>query len=80
MATHAVYLHVFDWPKDGKLTVPGLASEVESARLLDGGAKLETTSSGNAVTVSLPAAAPDPLSSTVVLRVAGKPSVTTKPE
>ena len=30
----ALYLHVFDWPKDGKLTVPGLTNEVIEARAL----------------------------------------------
>ena len=29
-----LYLHVFDWPKDGKLAVPGLRNEVRSALLL----------------------------------------------
>ena len=70
-----LYLHVFDWPKDGRLVVPGLVSKVESARLLDGGKELETQVSGNSVTVLLPEAAPDPISSTVVLRVAGEPKV-----
>ena len=74
-----LYLHVFDWPKDGKLIVPGLAGKIESARLLDGGAKLEIASNADSVTVSLPASAPDPISSTVVLRVAGKPNVVSKP-
>src|SRR5262249_15789104 len=33
-----LYLHVFDWPADGRLTVPGLRGTVASARLLDGAA------------------------------------------
>lgn len=28
----AIYLHVFDWPQDGRLLVPGLVSEVVSVR------------------------------------------------
>jgi alpha-L-fucosidase len=31
---NTLYLHVFDWPKDGKLVVGGLKSDVKSARLL----------------------------------------------
>ncbi len=74
-AATTLYLHVFDWPRDGKLVVPGLASDVTSARLLDGGQALQTARDGESVVVSLPAAAPDPVSSTVVLQVNGKPEV-----
>ena len=30
-----LYLHVFDWPADGKLVVPGLKNQVETAYLLE---------------------------------------------
>jgi alpha-L-fucosidase len=33
---NTLYLHVFEWPKDGKLVVGGLKSNVKSARLLAG--------------------------------------------
>ncbi|KQC29576.1 alpha-L-fucosidase [Flagellimonas eckloniae] len=33
---NSLFLSVFDWPKDGKLYLPGLESEIESARILDG--------------------------------------------
>ena len=68
-----LYLHVFDWPADGKLTVPGLANEIVSARLLDGGKALDADSNGEAVVIKLPAASPDPISSTVVLEIKGAP-------
>jgi alpha-L-fucosidase len=71
-----LYLHVFEWPADGKLTVPGLANEVISARLLDGGKSLEASTDGKAVIVKLPAATPDPISSTVVLEIKGRPEAT----
>ena len=29
-----LYLHVFDWPKDGELLVPGLKNEIRQAYLL----------------------------------------------
>jgi len=64
-----LYLHVFDWPQDGKLLVPGLRNNVESATLLANGRKLAATGSPEGVVVWLPAAAPDPISSTVVLRI-----------
>jgi alpha-L-fucosidase len=31
-----LYLHVFDWPEDGKLFVPGLENKVEQAYMMDG--------------------------------------------
>jgi alpha-L-fucosidase len=70
-----LYLHVYDWPKDGKLVVPGLKNRIDSATLLAGGAKLEATAGEAGVVVSLPAVAPDRISSTVVLKFKGAPEV-----
>jgi alpha-L-fucosidase len=36
-----LYLHVFEWPAEGKLLLPGLESQVKSAQMLVGGAKLK---------------------------------------
>jgi alpha-L-fucosidase len=67
-----LYLHVFDWPADGKLLVPALENKVVSAYLLaDPKRALPTESSMAGVTISVPAKAPDAISSTVVLKVAG---------
>ncbi|HTQ29816.1 MAG TPA: alpha-L-fucosidase [Opitutaceae bacterium] len=66
-----LYLHVFDWPSDGRLVVPGLKNPVESATLLADGKTLQTSSSDQGVVLSLPAAAPDKISSTIVLKVKG---------
>ena len=70
-----LYLHVFDWPADGKLVVPGLQNEVKSARLLASGAKLVTQKAGTDIVVTVPAAAPDAISSTVILELSGAPNV-----
>jgi alpha-L-fucosidase len=67
-----LYLHVFDWPADGKLLVPGLKNDVKSAMLLAGETKLATTKSPEGIVVAVPKDAPDKISSTVVLRVSGK--------
>ena len=66
-----LYLHVFEWPSDGKLVVAGLKSAVASAKLLADGHKLATTASPDGLIITLPAAAPDMISSTVVLKVKG---------
>lgn len=66
-----LYLHVFDWPADGKLVVPGLKNKVESAVLLANGSRLKAAATDGNVVVTVPATAPDPISSTVVLKVRG---------
>jgi alpha-L-fucosidase len=66
-----LYLHVFNWPKDGRLLVPGLKNAVESALVLASGAKLEAKAAGNGVALTVPDAAPDAISSTIVLKVKG---------
>jgi alpha-L-fucosidase len=66
-----LYLHVFDWPADGKLLVSGLRNEVKSAALLAGGTKLTTEKTADGVLISLPPNAPDMISSTIVVKLNG---------
>ena len=64
-----LYLHVFDWPSDGKLAVPGVPNEPTRAYLLSdsGKAALQVTNKENVVVISVPSAAPDPIDTIVVL-------------
>ena len=66
-----LYLHVFDWPEDGKLLVPGLKNRVAQAYLLAGETALESRRQDEGVFVSVPAQAPDAINSVVVLKVMG---------
>ena len=66
-----LYLHVFDWPQDGRLVVPGLKSSVRSARLLAGGEPLRVESKGNDKLIHLPASAPDPVASVIRVELDG---------
>ncbi len=66
-----LYLHVFDWPKDGRLIVPGLKNSIATATLLADGSALPTTSIGGDVVITVPPTAPDQISSTIVLVVKG---------
>jgi alpha-L-fucosidase len=67
-----LYLHVFDWPSDGKLIVPALAGKVQSAKLLATGEKLAVNTNPNGeLVVSLPATAPDKISSTIKVEIKG---------
>ena len=63
------YFHVFDWPKEGRLTIPELASLPKRARLLDGGKKLDVIegSGGDANQIEVPADAPDANDSVIVV-------------
>jgi alpha-L-fucosidase len=74
-ANTTLYLHVFDWPADGKLRVPGLRNAVRSAYLLDGRRSVPAALDADGVTVTVPTTAPDPISATVVLKIVGKPDV-----
>ena len=74
-----LYLHVFDWPADGKLTVPGLANPIKSASLLATGAAVTAEPSPGGPVLTVPAAAPDAISSTIKLVIAGKPEVAELP-
>ncbi|MCB8932367.1 MAG: alpha-L-fucosidase [Chthonomonadaceae bacterium] len=67
----ALYLHVFDWPTNGKLLVPGLRSPVGGASLLVGGTKLACRNTAEGVEVDVPAQAPDKVSTTIQLMVKG---------
>ncbi len=66
-----LYLHVFQWPKDGKLVVPDLANKPLAALLLDGGKKLEFSAADNGVAIQLPAEMPDKIATVVALDIEG---------
>ena len=64
-----LYLHVFDWPGDGVLRIPGLRQPIQRAYLLADPAQadLTITPAGDGVQIAGPAAPPDPLDTVVVL-------------
>jgi alpha-L-fucosidase len=68
-----LYLHVFDWPADGKLTVSGLHTKVRRAALLAGTRqKLTVEQPGaNEIQIAVPTTAPDTLDSVIVLNCSG---------
>jgi alpha-L-fucosidase len=77
-----LYLHVFDWPVDGKLVVPGIYNKVEVGYLLADASKkpLVVKRQEDALVVDVPAKAPTPYNSVVVLDLVGKPDVNDPPE
>jgi alpha-L-fucosidase len=67
----SLYFSVFKWPADGKLTVPGFKNKVVSAKLIATGAAVKTSLTGDILTLTLPATAPDPIASVVKVDVKG---------
>jgi alpha-L-fucosidase len=70
-----LYFSVFDWPKDGKLVIPGLKNGVSNATVLATGARISTSGASNGLTIMLPAKAPDPIASVIKVEVRGKVEV-----
>jgi alpha-L-fucosidase len=70
-----LYLHVFDWPDDGRLVVPGLKSVPVSTRLLQDGkafAAEPVVGAEPGLAIMVPNAAPDPIASVIRLEVEGE--------
>jgi alpha-L-fucosidase len=70
---NTLYLHVFEWPKNGKLELPGLKNRVVSAEVLTTKAKVAVAREGSKVMLTLPGTAPDPVASVVKVTLDGAP-------
>jgi len=63
-----LYLHVFNWPSDGKLQVPAIKGSVAKAYLLADRAKpLTVAAAADGLTITVPATAPDADASVIAL-------------
>ncbi len=75
-----LFVHVFDWPEDRRLVLPGLKSAPSAARMLeDPDVKVEATQERHGdteqVVLRLPSKPTDPIASVVALRFPGSPQV-----
>src|SRR5439155_14146101 len=72
---NALYLHVFNWPTDGKLIVGGLKSKISSAYLLANSSKaplkFERLSDLD-TRIELPASPPDSVDTVIVVNCVGE--------
>ena len=68
-----LYLHVFDWPKNGELIVPLKNEAIAAALLVAPGEKLSVQRESERLVIKVPAAAPDAVDSVVVLKIKGEP-------
>ena len=77
-----LYLHVFDWPSDGKLVVPGIFNQVKKAYLLSDPKKvsLDVSRKEDELVINVPIEALDPINSVVVLDINGRPDINDPPE
>ncbi len=76
-----LYLHVFDWPEDGILKVPGIFNEPKSASILADNSEnqLMVNRKEDALWIALPGTIVDSINTVVVLDVAGSPDISYPP-
>jgi len=74
-----IYLHVFDWPENGKLVIPNLAGTVQNARVLGEGETAFTIETGEVI-VDVPFKMPNKHIGIVAVDVVGKPVIYEAPE
>lgn len=73
-----LYLHVFDWPKDGKLIIPGLTNKIVRAYALNDRSKkkLDVEKTKTDVSVDVRNITQSNYATVIVLVIKGKPVVT----
>jgi alpha-L-fucosidase len=74
-----LYLHVFDWPGNGKLVIPGIYSDPVSSYLLSDKTNFNVDRNEDALIISVPSTPADEINSIVVLDVDGKVDVSNPP-
>jgi len=68
------YLHIFNWPADGKLTVPGIGGKILALKMLGSpDVKIGAETVGKDLVLTLPKKAPDPIATVVGIDVMGAP-------
>jgi alpha-L-fucosidase len=66
-----LYLHIWNWPANGKVFLPGIKQLPSSGRLLANGTEVASTVTDAGLVVTLPGSAPDPDASVAALEFAG---------
>ena len=73
---NTLFLHVFNWPSDGKLVIRGLNSPIARAfALVNKTQSLEYETQDGTTVIALPSAPIDPTCSVIVLEIQGRPDV-----
>ncbi len=75
-----LYLHLFEWPPDGVVTLDGLGNEIVEARLLgDPGREVVVQSDGGRHRFLVDGVAPHPIASVIAARISSAPVVYAQP-
>lgn len=74
-----LYVHVWEWPADGKLLLPTLKEKPTQGKMLAGGAPIKTTSGADGLTIELPKTATDPDVSVIRIDFSSAVTVTQEP-
>jgi len=75
-----LYLHVFDWPTDGKLIVPNLGSQVMNCYSLTDKKKLKPIKKGSDYVIDISGIEEKQYATVIVMDVKGKPVIYDAPE
>ena len=65
----AVYLHIYDWPSSGRISLGAMPGPVSEVVLLAENKPLPFQQKGNHFTIEVPVGAPDPLISVLAIRL-----------
>ena len=75
-----LYLHVFDWPKNSILLIPGITNGFNKAYLLsDPDKEIKINRNGVDLALSVPKTVPDKINSVIVLDIDGSPDIVYAP-
>lgn len=77
-----LYLHVFDWPLNQKIMVPGIGNRAIRAYLLSDPdqEELPLTAESGGISIQVPESAPSVINSVIVLDIEGDPAIYDAPE
>jgi alpha-L-fucosidase len=75
-----LYLHVFDWPEDGKLNVPGIGNQFIASYALADKMKLKTERKESDYVIDISPAAKQNYATVIVMDIKGKPIIYDAPE
>lgn len=70
-----LYLHVFEWPADGKLVVKLLQNEPQRAKLVGSDQELSISGTAGEWEILLPADPPDKIASVIAVDIEGEPEM-----
>jgi len=76
-----LFFHIFDFPSNGILTIPGLDADIQNARLLsDPSKKLRLLREGSNPQIDLSGVTPDPFATVIALDITGEVNVYSAPD